>query len=135
MEKNELITLLDNLSFKPGWRFSARPVGQVESLEDTLAWLSGEDVMFRIESDTVDTDENYAREGYPQKRELGWNFPLRSGDHDKEELLRRVFDLLMEIETHEAREFFRLKSEDWRAPFHPHRAEGNALYSRTGDVG
>lgn len=136
MDRKEAVALLDGLSFKPGWRFSARDlsVGPFNgSWEDAMAFLDGNDVMFSVESDTVNTNQDMARKGYPEPLTLRFGLPLRSESYDRDELLRKVFDLLMEIETHEAREFFRLKSEGYCAPFHPHREDGNALWKATGE--
>jgi hypothetical protein len=73
-----------------------------------------------------------ARQGYPDKRDLDWEVPVTSAMYaDDGQLLRAVFDLIMQIELHESREFFRVKSEDYAAPFHPHRADGEALWAET----
>lgn len=127
MNKHEVVELLSNLSYRPGWTFAAR-----ERHYNDWWHASSVDVIFTMMFDTVDTDKEYAREGYPERKALEWELPVPSGDYaTKDELLRSVFELLMSIELHESREFFRQKNEGWEAPFHPHKPEGAARWELT----
>jgi hypothetical protein len=49
-----------------------------------------------------------------------------SGVRTEDEFLRRVLDEQMRCVAHEFREALRRKSQEWRAPFHPHTPEGIA---------
>ena len=129
MDKIECASLLDSLTYRPGWTFTARPLARWEA---AMAGWGDCDVVFTMTCDTVNTDRDCAVKGYPEKKELDWELPVTSASFtDRDALLRAVFDLLMVIELHESREFFRIKSEDYAAPFHPHREDGNALWRRT----
>jgi hypothetical protein len=123
MTPNECAVILDSLVFRPGWKFSAKTTPNND-------WWGG-DVELHMECTTVDTDREYARQGYNMPRTLEWDVPLDSRNYDNsDQLLGAVFVMLMQIELHEAREFLRVGSENFRAPFHPHRPEGDAAYQR-----
>lgn len=125
MEKQEMISALSSLAYRPGWTFSAYALSAWE------AELLGGDVVLDVACDTVDTNRDCAERGYDVPKTLRWAEPLQSElFHGKEELLGAIFWWLMAIETHEAREFFRVKSEGYAAPFHPHRPEGEAAFER-----
>lgn len=140
MQTNEAISVLKNLSYKPGWRFDAESLatlaheageGETELGRAVMGPRFDTTIAFRLDFDTVDTDREYAREGYPQPKELGQTIPLNSDDFQSaDELVYAVFELIMQLEVHEAREFFRRKDCDYAAPFHPHRPEGNALWEK-----
>lgn len=127
MNKEDVVKILSNLSYRPGWTFDARETYDYEW------WLAPtDDVILKMTCATVNTDRDMARQGYPDKRDLDWEVPVTSAMYaDDGQLLRAVFDLIMQIELHESREFFRVKSEDYAAPFHPHRADGEALWAET----
>lgn len=130
MNKSQVVELLSNLAFKPGWTFEAREIHSYEWWHAPTT-----DVIFMMTCETVDTDRQYACKGYPERKTLDWELAVSSDKYDTEdELLRSVFDLLMDIELHESREFFRQKNENWEAPFHPHKMEGNARWELTDSV-
>lgn len=130
MDTNKVVELLSSLSYRPGWIFSARTVQPWEAMFHDMD--RDTDVMFTMTCDTVDTDRDCARMGYPEKKRLDWDLPVTSSQfRDEGDLLRSVFDVLMSIETHESREFFRVKSNNYAAPFHPHREDGNKLWEYT----
>lgn len=125
MDKNDVAATLSSLSYRPGWTFGAYPLNGWE------ADLMGGDVAFAVSCATVNTDREQARKGYPETRTLAWQETLNASDYpDREALLSSVFGWLMMIELHESREFFRVKSDDYAAPFHPHREDGNAAWDR-----
>lgn len=129
MDKHETAEMLASITYRPGWTFTASAVEPWECIIRT-----GElgDVVFTMECETVDTDRQYAMEGYPQTKTLDWSLPVDSAIFkDRDDLLRSVFEMLMSIELHESREFFRVGTEDMQAPFHPHREEGNQRWEMT----
>lgn len=126
MNKNDVAELLNSLSYRPGWTFGAVPMAEWE------AGYYRADLWLKMSCRTVNTDQNCAREGYPEEKTLDWEIPVEvSKFSDTDELLRAIFDMLMDVELHESREFFRVKSQDYAAPFHPHRPEGEALWEAT----
>lgn len=120
METKEVVDTLSSLSYRPGWTFDAHLP------------FSGNLVIFEVTCRTVNTDRDCARKGYSEPKVLAWQELLNADDYpDREALLSAVFGWLMAIELHESREFFRVKSEDYAAPFHPHREDGNAMWDRS----
>lgn len=113
MDNKAASELINGLRFMPGWRFQAFDFG-----DDTI--------MARILIDTVNSDHDKAVLGYPQHITLERGVMIHPEDYaTSTQLAAAVFTWIMEIMIHESREFLRLGTEDLRAPFHPHRPEGN----------
>jgi hypothetical protein len=116
MRATECAALINDVIYRPEWTIKATAVDdQVE-------------ISFLI--NTVNTDRECAREGYQEER------TLNPGNVLDPSLLASRYDvyavlmaMIMELELHEAREFLRVKSDDFNAPYHPHRAEGNRAWS------
>lgn len=126
MNKEDVVTTLNALVYRPGWTFGAYTLNGWE------ADLMGGDVVMAVSCSTVDTDREHARNGYDKSKTLGFHEVLRASDYpDREALLSAIFGWLMAVELHESREFFRVKSDDYAAPFHPHREDGNAAWERS----
>lgn len=121
----------ESFVYKPGWTFFA------QSYEFRMQGA----ILLTITFDALSTDRADARNGYDVMLEpLVTTFvvhvlPCRSDDDLLFEILLKIIDL----ETHEAREFLR-KRPTYSAPFHPHRhdsmirwAEKNGLRTPKGE--
>lgn len=110
----------ENLAYKPGWSFTAR---------DHSGRFLGT-VEIRVDYVAPNSAREHAEAGYPQLLTPNASFTVPVFDLDSPEALwLRVFDeVIVPIELHEAREFYRLRAEDYRAPFHPHIPEGAVAY-------
>ncbi len=111
------IDLINNIVYKPGWKFS---------VEDHTNRFEGA-IKLRIDYPACNTDRDCAREGYQEQIETYAHFPVIVADCDDEELWRRVLGCIAEIDEHERREAFRIKPTFW-APFHPHQIDGMARW-------
>lgn len=123
---NELraAALIEKISYRPGWKISAH--------------VPLEGVPFVLVTATLTTpnsNRDNALKGYPETLTLSApDLIIDAGRYETPEALyRRIFDWIMGLEIHEAREFFRV-GDDMRAPFHPHRADGNDAWERTDDA-
>lgn len=116
MLNTEAVALINNLHFMPGWSFEAMDVG-------------GETIMARALIDTVNSDHDQAEQGYPQKITLERGILVHPQEYaTPNDLAGAIFTWIMEILIHESREFLRLGNDDLRAPFHPHRPEGDLAW-------
>ena len=110
---------LTRFRYKPGWSLAAVPYPNIEgALEVT------------IHHPAVDSSKACMRDDYPQQFEADRPFTIQVGDCTESEFERMIFDQIIRVETHEAREFFR-DSSTGEAPFHPHTLSG---MRRWGDV-
>lgn len=121
MKIHEAITAIDGICYKPGWKLTAHD--HTRRFEDT--------VLVRVDYHAFNTNQDQARQGFPEEIDTYATFPvmIRAG-WTEDDLYKAIIDGLIEIETHETREFFRIPAEDWRAPFHPHRQEGIDYWHR-----
>ena len=119
MDNTQAMTLINGLRFMPGWRFEAFDFG------------SGDTVYARALIDTVNSDQDKAKINYPQHITLERMIMVHPVDYDtSDQLAAALFTWIMEILIHESREFLRLSTESYRAPFHPHREEGSANWTK-----
>lgn len=115
MDVNEALNLLEEVIYKPDWTVTA--TDHTSRFQDS--------VCIRVDYKAFNTNRALARKGYPEIIDTYATFPLIVGDIvGEDELWMQGLKVLLAIETHESREFFRIKREDFRAPFHPHRIEG-----------
>lgn len=116
MDKKTALDFFNTLHFMPGWSFDAFALS-----ESMLAVQAG--------IETVNSNRDQALQGYPQHVVLGRRAMIYLDEYETEDdLAEAVFAWLYEILTHEAREFLRV-GPDMRAPFHPHRPEGERAWS------
>jgi len=116
METASAVELINDIHFMPGWRISA----------ELNWWSRGRLVEVTCEVDTVNSDRDMALRGYPQKITIAPSMVINPADvSDADELYAGILGWLVELFTHEAREFLRV-GNGMEAPFHPHKAEGNA---------
>ena len=113
MDVQDALALVDTLIYKPGWTFRAED--HRNRFESTIK--------LRIDYPARNSDRDEARRGYPTPISTYAELPIIVGDCTEEQFLRRIMEAILQIEEHEAREFFRVRPT-YRAPFHPHRIDG-----------
>lgn len=119
MHTDTAITLIDNLVFKPGWSFAASD--HTSRFEGTIC--------VRITQQTVRSEREDAPLGYPTKIDPYADFPIVVGSMNcDEDLYFALLDCIARFDSHEAREFLRVKGTYW-SPFHPHTQEGMARWA------
>jgi hypothetical protein len=98
--------------YKPGYVFFAQD----------YTYRMGGAILLTITFDALSTDRDDAREGYKKILEpLVTTFPIIVQDcKSDDDLLFQILRAIIDLETHEAREFLR-KRPTYSAPFHPHR--------------
>lgn len=121
MQTEDVARAVDACHFKPGWRVFAETL--------TNQWREPL-VKMTVHIDTVNSDQPDAVQGYPENVTLVREAFLDPEEYRTEaQVFERVFQELLMIELHESREFFRVGSM-MRAPFHPHRQEGNYAWAK-----
>jgi hypothetical protein len=107
--------------YKPGYTFHA---------DDYTYRMQGA-ILLTISMVTQSTDREDARRGFNKMLEpLHTTFPIIVKDcKSDDDFLYEVLKVVIELETHEAREFLR-KTGTYSAPFHPHRHDSMERYSR-----
>jgi hypothetical protein len=117
MRAEEAIRHVNDLVFWPEWTILARPV--------MAPWgRDPDEIEITLGTRTVDTDREYAREGYRKPRYIETPVKLDVRDLDPDDVDRFILECAAKIHEHEDREALRRRSEDFDAPFHPHRVEG-----------
>ena len=112
MEVKSALDLVNAIIYKPGWRISA---------EDHTNRFEGA-IKVRIDYPARASERDEAPD-YEREINTYATFPLIVADCDDIGIYRRIVAKLIEIETHEIREFLRVQPTRW-APFHPHRIDG-----------
>lgn len=120
MRVESALHLIAELAYKPGWKFEA--VDYRNRFEDA--------VMVKVTYPAQRSEREEAAEGYPTEIAPYASFVFVVGDCNEVTLYRRILEVIMKIELHEAREFLRVSGTLW-APFHPHRIDG---MKRWGDM-
>lgn len=116
MDNETATKIVNDLHFMPGWRFRAENPG-------------GETIFAMVLIDTYNSNKDQALLGYPQEVILERAALIRPAEYDTpDDLYEALFSWIYEVITHEAREFFRVGA-GMRAPFHPHRPEGERAWS------
>jgi len=109
-------SIVNSLVFRPEWKFTAMAFGDEAILVD---------VSFRTQ------DTNYPPR-YHVPVTIGNSVIIDVGSLDADDLMYTIKKKVIEpVNDHEDREFLRRGDlPGYPAPFHPHHAEGNALYAR-----
>ena len=113
MKVKSALDLINAIVYKPGWRISAT---------DHRDRFEGS-IIVRIDYPARNSNRDQAANGYPAEIRTYAKFPLIVKDCTDIDLWRKIVWKIIEIETHETREFFRVQPSLW-APFHPHRIDG-----------
>lgn len=106
------IELVSQIVYRPGWTF--------EASDYTNRFEAA--ICVKVTYPAPET----ARSNWPayEKRIVARaSFPLQVANCDTTDLYRKIMDMLIVIEVHEAREIFRIQPTGW-APFHPHKLDG-----------
>ena len=120
MEVTTALELINGLVYKPGWKVSAT---------DHTNRFEGS-IILRVDYPAQSTDRVEAREGYPTDITTYAQEPIVVAEcGDETALFRCVIDVILKIEEHEAREYFRVEPTFW-APFHPHKIDGMKRWGR-----
>lgn len=120
MDARTAVAEINSIHFMPGWRISARLTPG-----DTWTWAPDR-VRVTCEVDTVNSDRDMAIKGYPEEITIAPSMVIDAHNiSSRDELYAGILGWLVEIFTHEAREFLRV-GDGMDAPFHPHKAEGDA---------
>jgi hypothetical protein len=117
MRPMEAVQLAGNLTFRPGWTI------QASVLDDRRVYVD-----FTV--NTVDTSYPSENGTYGKTITLMPDFTVDVSGMDADQFLYEVLRKAIEADTHEAREFLRVKQADgsWKAPFHPHNDDGNVKW-------
>lgn len=107
--------LASEIMYKPEW--SIYP-GEIDG--DTLCVF--------VDIYTRNSDREEARRGYPTWFTITTSITVDVSNMDRDGFLAAIIAAIVQIEAHEAREFFRVRSDDYAAPYHPHRPEGIAAW-------
>jgi hypothetical protein len=123
--KTAIETINDDIVYKPGWMITAEPYTQATPR-----------IVVHFEFNTWNSNREYFQEGTTRLREARIRVAHTLAVSDlktTEDLMFELLMLILDTETHEAREFLRLKSAEFNAPFHPHRLmEMHGFGERTG---
>jgi hypothetical protein len=117
MKATEFAKAVNTLDFMPGWKLEVWHNDQIDP--PTRVGLY-------VQFPSRESDHKYAPDGYPVERD---DFS-RHEVHDirdvetDEDVYRTILEFLVRTWRHEAREFLRVPSRNWMAPFHPHIAAG-----------
>lgn len=122
MRVDSAVQLINSLVYKPGWTFMAN--SHTNRFEGTVKVLVTYPALNSDREDAPDYNSPIEPDGARA------SFPIIVSDLDDTGIYRAILDIIVKIETHEAREFLRVEPTMW-APFHPHRIEG---MKRFGDV-
>lgn len=123
MEAQRFCDVINDLAYRPGWSFRAVEIPDGQRLE-------GGNVIITVAVETLDTNRECARDGYTTPKIIGDAIPIDAGRFDtSDDVAAFMFATIMDFEVHEAREFLRIKGEDYRAPFHPHREECREVWA------
>lgn len=107
------IRLVEEISFRPGWTFTATEYKRFESA-----------ICLTVSYPAPETGRDNWAKGYPEEIRVTPSFPIQIHDcADACAFYRKVMAIIGQIDEHEAREIFRIQPTGW-APFHPHQTDG-----------
>lgn len=122
MNVDTAIRLIDQLVYKPGWKFTGKD--HTNRFEGTI--------ILHVDYHAFASDRPDAEQGYKREIDTYAEFPIVVQNCDAEDLYFKILECIGEIEMHEAREFLRVFPSYW-APFHPHQVDGMRKWQdRTG---
>lgn len=102
--------LVDGLLYKPNWRFELKIVDRGQESKGLTLCI------------TITTPDSY----HPEKiRGVVHYFIVPAAAYDTRSWRRWLFDRIVDVETHEAMEFFQI---DHVRPYAPHHGPGNDPY-------
>lgn len=112
--------LVEHIIYKPGWKFTTEP--HTRRYQDAFK--------LRIDYPAQNSDRDQAPH-FPEAIEPYAEFVIVVGQTcGEKELWKQILTAVMEVEEHEAREFFRI-APTYHAPFHPHHMSGTMAWGTT----
>jgi|1185.fasta_scaffold185450_1 hypothetical protein len=104
----------DDIVFQPDWKITAE--------ENTKRFENG--VKIHIEFFAYDSSREHFERGnvhlYPVNIRVDFSMQVDEC-RTPEDVMFKLFEIIMKVYEHETREFLRLKSARHAAPFHPHK--------------
>lgn len=113
-----LASLVERLTYRPGWHFFLR---DVDRDEDTEGHVVGRGLTFVVETLGYNSYKPSDGETY----RVNHYFIVPAATYDERAWRRWLFDQILLVETHEAMEFFRI---DKRRPYAPNHGPGRNPY-------
>lgn len=124
-----LADLVANLKYRPGWTFSLEEIER--DPEDTHGAAAGGLTFIGLTGKHVWDDGGSHYEGAMDAyhpgvaRPVYFYFPVPAATYDERSWRRWLFDRLMDVETHEAMEYFQIGDD---RPYSPSHGPGNDPY-------
>lgn len=110
----DALRLVKGITYRPDWSFTAQDY--TKRFQDSIR--------LRIDYTAPDTDVKWAPT-YDHIINTHADFVIHlTGLRTPEEFYRQVFRVILEVELHEAREFFAVSGSEFHKPVHPHTHEG-----------
>lgn len=120
MNVTDALNIARRVTYKPGFRLTF----DLDQYGYTFGGGAG--IVMRTGFEAPESGQ-HPNTGYPRKSSAVGQYVIRVYPGMTEQrLLREIFDRLIEVETHETREFFKVNGF---APFHPHREDGDDRYA------
>lgn len=114
-----LADLVARVSYRPGWRFH---LGDVDRDEDSEGKVVGRGLTLTIT--TLGRNSYRVEDGETYR--VNHFFIVPAATYDERAWRRWLFDRLVDVETHECMEFFKI---DGRRPYAPSHGPGNNPYT------
>lgn len=111
--------LVSRLSYRPGWAFR---LGEIDRDRDS----EGNVVGAGLTLDVITRGYNSYRPSDGETYRVHHYFIVPAATYDERAWTRWLFDRLVDVETHEAMEFFKI---DQRRPYAPHHQPGHNPYT------
>lgn len=125
MDISTAITLIQGITYKPGWNISGH--------DNTKRFEGCIRVDFVYPATNSDRSEAPAYSTPIPPNGARASFAVIVSTLDDVQLYRAICQLIMTIEEHEMREFFRINPTYW-APFHPHKSDGITRWADNSDT-
>jgi len=111
-EPTVLLSLVERLAYRPEWTFGVADIDRGQGSEGLTFTVT-----------TVGFDSYHPERG--QTYRVAHYFPVPPAAYDERSWRRWLLDRLLEVERHEACEFFQIDGE---RPYAPHHGPGNDPY-------
>lgn len=118
MDAESAVSEINKLSYMPGWRITAW-------VDDNPRHRNS--VIINCSFDAYNSSLGYAKDNYRYSPIIRPSVVERQDVTEcrgSEDVWRLVAEFIQKINEHEMREFLRIPSENYKAPFHPHKFEG-----------
>lgn len=117
MNTQDAIQFLAGVVYKPGWTFTVIVADDVAMVVEIGFEAPNSDVLFAPEyTEDIDASQTHVL--------------VHSECETQADMIRRVFELVLDVELHEMREFFSVGGAAYWKPLHPHTREGRQLWER-----